>query len=72
MASGQGPGLCGVALNPEDAATLCAPGVVCYNLEDWSLAHGAPTRAVGLDPKNQVARPGKTKIEREFGLSGGS
>ena len=36
-----------------------------------SVAHAnrALARAVELDPKNRVARPGKSKIEPEFGLS---
>ncbi len=60
------------ALNPEDARTLCALGVAYHNLEDWLRAYKALTRPVELDPKNRVARLGKTKIEEEFGLSGGS
>lgn len=40
--------------------------------EEWLQAYKALTRAAELDPKNRVARPGKTTIEEEFGLSGGS
>ncbi len=72
MASGQGPGLCGVALDPEDAATWGGFGLAYHKPEEWLQVYKALTRAVELDPKNRVARLGKTKIEREFGLSGGS
>lgn len=61
-----------IALDPEDARALCALGVGYHNMEDWLRAYKALTRAVELDPKNRVARPGKTTIEEEFGLSGGS
>lgn len=57
------------ALNPGDARTLCAPGFRCHGLEDGSQADRALNRAVELDPKNRVARPGKSRIEREIGLS---
>lgn len=40
--------------------------------EEWLQAYKALTRAAESDPKNRVARLGETKIECEFGLSGGS